>query len=160
MGLLSWLLFGRQKPPPKPAEDRPEQQFARERHHRSRHPIPKGHRVFIRDLTATYHSSNREAQLAFCRGRDQSLRIEPEPDNPVDANALRLIGEWTEWGGRQRQMVGYVDAKTARAIATAGVARSVSARLTGTVLGDAGYVAIEYQITGPKGDFDRLQALP
>ena len=47
----------------------------------------------------------------FCTGRDHSVRLEFEPDNPVDPNAVKVLG------GSSGLFIGYLDRDSAKKIA-------------------------------------------
>lgn len=123
----------------------------RKAYHLERQPIPDGHVLYFDRLDLSIHPSNKPACAEFCRGRDQELRIEPEPTNAYDPNALRIWGAWG--GGRHQKAIGYVDRQTAGRLAAAKAAHLVRPRLLKTYLGTDNYVEISYQITGPKDQY-------
>ena len=52
----------------------------------------------------------------FQRGRDHAIRLEYEPRNPYDANAITVIGISRGWLFRSSRNIGYVPADVAATI--------------------------------------------
>jgi hypothetical protein len=62
---------------------------------------------------------HRQEILDFTGGRDRSLEVERQPDNPHDSNALAVIGVWTQGAEiRRRELLGFVPRNTAAVIHT------------------------------------------
>ena len=59
----------------------------------------------------------RKAALGFALGNNCSVEIERQPENPHDANAIRVIGLWEHGGRRHREPIGFVPRELAAAIA-------------------------------------------
>lgn len=75
------------------------------------------------------------------------VSVEREPQNSVDANAIKVFGWWTEkgWFGsvRQQAHVGYYPAWLAAEIATDCPTAPIAAEVYKLYIGDGGYIDIE-----------------
>ncbi len=158
MGLLSWLFGGDRRSGSAANQLRfksaGELRGQRKAYHLDRQPIPDEHMLYFERLHLSIHPSNKRACVEFCGGKEQELVIEPEPANPHDPNALRILGVWGR--GRHQKHIGYVDRETANRIAVTRVSHLVRPRLLKTYLGTDKYVEIVYQITGPKDRYADL----
>ena len=113
-------------------------------------PIPDGYAVFENHLKVAGISHRQEAAQQFAQGDQQSLKLEPEPSNQYDRNAIRVIGVWSDSSGEEKSThLGYIEKDLARLL-TRYVPR-VLARLRSIFLGDQdGWVGVYFELLGPK----------
>jgi hypothetical protein len=118
-------------------------------------PIPDGYQIFEKSLEVAGVTHREKACERFARGQQQSLRLEPEPSNRHDKNAIRIIGVWIDSSGKEQSTrVGYVDRDVAKILTQHGYVPSVLPRLKSIFpmeSRDHVWVGISYQILGPKG---------
>lgn len=120
------------------------------RWHRAEMPIPAGMQIYESELyVAGIHHRRSDAQQ-FIAGQQQRLEIEPEPGNPYDPNALRVMGCWRQSGRDERRQIGYVPSEVSAKIVERGFSARVAPRLWHTYCGDTGYVDVVFQLLGPK----------
>jgi hypothetical protein len=79
-------------------------------------PIPEGHQIYADRLEVMGVVKRKADATRFVRGRDQRLEIEQDPDNPVDRNALNVIGCWKGWFLEHRGHLGYVPRDVAKVV--------------------------------------------
>ncbi len=101
----------------------------------------------------------REYARAFAAGRDPTLELEREPENPHDKNAIRIMGRRKTFFGSKRHFIGYVPSGVAALIVEGNYFGTVVPRLLKTYVGDSGYVEIVFRILGPKGQRLRFNKL-
>ena len=69
------------------------------------------------DIKVAGISLRTEAAARFIAGTFQRLEIEREPDNPVDANALKIFGSWFDSDGKpNHEHLGYVPREIAESV--------------------------------------------
>lgn len=107
----------------------------------------------------------KSAALSFCKavrraeGEDDpyGILLEPDPTNPHDRFAIRVIGfaNVSGWLGKKVKTwhVGYVESETAKEIHEdiLSVGVEISAELHSIYQSEAGFVDINYLILAPKG---------
>src|SRR5688572_16398526 len=71
-------------------------------------PLPDGVGIYAERLAVAGIHRRRAAAARFIRGSDLDLDLEPEPSNPHDRNALRVVGLWRGWFRQKRTFLGYV----------------------------------------------------
>jgi hypothetical protein len=133
--------------------------MAQGKNHLSQHPIPPGYQIYERMIEVAGIHHHKAAATRFVRGRGLSLALEREPSNRHDPNAIKVLGCSTGLMGAQRQHIGYVPKEIAAAIVTGNYSDHVQARLDRTYLGDRGFVAVRFQLLGPKGHMDGYDGL-
>src|SRR5262249_61991388 len=70
--------------------------------------IPPGWRIWAADIEVAGTSHRIDAAVAFAQAEGQYLTLEPEPTNPHDPKAIRVLG-WTQSRGIPESFfVGYV----------------------------------------------------
>ena len=95
----------------------------------------------------------RESALSFARtvlrnhplGRAFGLIIEPEPHNPIDPNALKVIG----WGANTRNHIGYVEAIEAADANQRFPGVQLAAEFYSVYIGTDGFIDIRYFLSAP-----------
>ena len=80
-------------------------------------------------------------------GKPFGLLVEPEPSNPHDRDALKVIG----WGGGSSRQIGYVDAVEAARAAARYPGVHLGAELYSLYLGGGGFVDIRFFLSAPAG---------
>jgi hypothetical protein len=108
--------------------------------------IPQGWRIWAGDVEVAGTHHRIDAAVAFAQGDGQTLTLEPEPTNPHDPKAIKVLG-WSH-SRRESYFVGYVPKDIAEAIST-----EYQPRIKNIWLG--GYqkpvVYIRFDILVPKG---------
>jgi len=70
-----------------------------------------------RDVAVAGISYRFDAATEFVFGSNHRIELEREPTNPVDQNAIKVIGVWQHRGMSRREHLGYVPKDTAAEIA-------------------------------------------
>jgi hypothetical protein len=115
--------------------------------------IPKGYQLLADRLSITGVQFRKQEALRFAAAGGQSLRLEREPTNTYDANAVKVIG--TSDGGEH--FLGYLPREIAKQVAEAGLFEAVRPHLTDIFVGHNQYIDIGFQLIGPtpqKAKFD------
>lgn len=78
------------------------------------------------------------------------MRLEREPDNPKDANAIQVIGLCDD----DEYVLGYLPRDVAAHVTRSGLLEQIQPRLMRIYIGERGdgYVEISYQLIGPKSE--------
>jgi hypothetical protein len=113
--------------------------------------IPDGFQIFEERLEVAGVKYQLDEARAFAAGRDLTLEFEREPENPLDKNAIKIIGRRKTVFGSKHHFIGYVPSDVAAAIVEGHFYDRVAPRLLKTYIGDSGYVEILFQVLGPKG---------
>ena len=109
--------------------------------------IPKGYQIFHRGAAVSGLHYRREAALHFIRsGERHHLEMEPEPANPHDKNAIKVIGVTAG----ERYHLGYVPADIVQLLASLKMTDLVQIRLLRAYAGSNDYVEVMFQFIGPK----------
>lgn len=111
-------------------------------------------------LTVVGIQFQRENAVNFCdlvssaakHDRPYGLRLEFEPSNLSDPNAIKVIG----WCSGNEFLVGYVDRSEAAIVSEKFPDNRLAAEFYDLYRGKGGHVDIRYYLSGPKG----IQALP
>lgn len=123
-------------------------------------PIKKGYQIFLQNMGVTGLGYRREDAVAFIDDMNQSLRLEREPDNPQDENAIKVIGV----GDFGEYFLGYLPKFAALQIVKTDSFDAVYGRLVRAYRGTDDYIEIQLQIVGlkeKKKEFDAFaKALP
>ncbi|RYF49854.1 MAG: hypothetical protein EOO38_06990, partial [Cytophagaceae bacterium] len=110
-------------------------------------PIPKGYQIFHRGAAVSGLHYRREAALDFIRsGEKHHLEMEPEPTNPHDKDAIKVVGVTAG----QQYHLGYVPADIVRLLASLKMTDLVEIRLLRAYAGSNDYVDVMFQFIGPK----------
>jgi hypothetical protein len=83
-----------------------------------KHEPPEGMACRYRDVAVAGISHRADVGCEFVFGSNLRLVLEREPTNPVDSNAIRVIGVWQHRGIEKRELIGYVPRDTAARIAS------------------------------------------
>ena len=123
-------------------------------------PIKKGYQIFLQNMGITGLGYRREDAVAFIDDMNQALRLEREPDNPQDENAIKVIG----LGDFGEYFLGYLPKFAALQIVKTDSFDAVYGRLVRAYRGTDDYIEIQLQIVGlkeKKKEFDAFaKALP
>lgn len=109
-------------------------------------PIQKGYQIFLQNMGVTGLGYRRADAVAFIDDHNQSLRLEREPDNSVDRNAIKVIGI----GESGEYFIGYLPKDAAAQITETNSFDSVYGRLVRAYRGSDDYLEIQLQIVGLK----------
>jgi hypothetical protein len=115
-------------------------------------PIPAGFQIFESGLEVAGIAYRKDDALEFAQGRDLHLELEREEANSHDSNAIRVIGCHRGLFGVKRRFIGYVPSGVAKLIVGGGYYDRVLPRLLNAYVADSGFIQIEFQILGPKGE--------
>jgi len=116
-------------------------------------PIPKDYQIFSGSEVAGV-TFRKDDALRFARGSNQELRLEREPNNTHDKNAIKVIGRSS---GRD-YFIGYVPKEIAAQIIETELFNRVKPRLMRIYEGTENYLEIHFQIIGPKVDKKQFDA--
>ena len=113
--------------------------------------IPKGYQILADRLEPAGLKFNKDAAASFASSNNLWLKLEPEPNNKHDKNAIRVISGCSKgWFGTNRRFIGYVPKEISKKIIEGGIWEQIKPRLTDAYVGNSGYVSIMFQILGPK----------
>ena len=124
--------------------------------------IPTGFQIHAGGLEVrgVHVEPHRSAAGRFIAGRDQRLAIEPEPGNPHDRFALKVIGQFVTSRGESAEHLGYVPHDEAEALATSGFVSTARARLRFVQEAEGKYPPkIEFDLLLPKEQKRALAAI-
>jgi len=95
------------------------------------------------------------ARQAERDGRHYGLRLEPEPHNPHDQNAIAVYGTV----GNDEWHIGYLDADRAKDVTEDILARGlpIAAELYQIWVGDGGYTDIKMLVLAPPGNSEKAR---
>ena len=109
-------------------------------------PIEKGYQIFLQNMGVTGLSFRREDAIAFIDDLNQSIRLELEPENSKDENAIKVIGV----GEADEYFIGYLPKDASLQIVKTNSFQHVYARLVRAYRGTDDYLEIQLQIVGLK----------
>ena len=114
-------------------------------------PIPEGMYVPFPDEEVAGIQFRIPAARAFAGGSDHALRLEREPGNRHDPNAIKVIAVSKGWFFRQARHIGYVAAEVARMIAKRGDFEQLEPRLKNIWWGGyvRDYIVVRFDIMAP-----------
>ena len=87
---------------------------------RLRQPVPEGAQLFAQgiEVVGISFESTQENALSFAYGKERSLELRRDPQNPYDQNAIEVIGHWRDEKEKERSgLLGYVPRELAARIA-------------------------------------------
>lgn len=109
-------------------------------------PIQKGYQIFLQNMGVTGLGYRRADAIAFIDDHNQSLRLEREPGNAADSNAIKVIGV----GESSEYFIGYLPKHAAAQINETNSFDFVYGRLVRAYRGSDDYLEIQLQIIGLK----------
>ncbi len=92
-----------------------------------------------------------EAANAFASGAGHRLEFVPEPTNPSDANAIKVVGVTRGWLFKRRRFLGYVPRLFAGELARRGLTAKARPRLFHIWAASNGYAVLRFDILVPEG---------
>jgi hypothetical protein len=115
--------------------------------------IPDGMRILFGDeevAVISYHIANARA---FAEGAAQALALEPEPNNPHDPNAIKVMSIYTRQLLEHRVHIGYVCEDVAGMLAKGAWNQTILPRLGNIWWGGyvRDYIVVRFDILGPGG---------
>jgi len=123
-------------------------------YHLKEHPIPNGYQIYAELLEVKGITSKKKHARRFAKANRKWLELEADPHNEYDKNAIEVVGCWESLFGIKRRSIGFVPKEVSKLIAEKGFSDRVLPRLYKTYLGDSGFVEVEFQLLGPKGEKD------
>ena len=115
--------------------------------------IPKGLQIYDSRLSVAGIKHRAVDVASFMRSAAPSLYFEPEPSNPHDENAIKVMAA----SAGARHFLGYIPAATAKQIALSGVRDLIKARLEYGYEWEGGKTDVIFQILGPKSNIARYR---
>jgi hypothetical protein len=114
--------------------------------------IPEGMSIFFADEEVAGVQHRLSNVRAFASGRHHALRLEREPNNPHDPNAIKVIGIYKGWFFTHRVHIGYVPAEIAEEIAERNLFSQIQPLLKNIWWGGyvRDYIVVRFDILGPK----------
>jgi len=85
-----------------------------------RQPPPEGAQLFAQgiEVAGISFESSRENALSFAYGKERSLELRRDPQNPFDQNAIEVIGRWRDKERKECSgLLGYVPRELAARMA-------------------------------------------
>lgn len=117
-------------------------------------PIPKGMRIWSADKKVAGTSFRFNSVLQFIKNSEHQLSFEPDPNNPKDSNAIKVIGHYRNGVVH----LGFVDKETTQTIADLNLINLVLPRLDRIWLSDDQKKAsLEYSILIHRKYYDSVQ---
>lgn len=113
---------------------------------------PDGFQIFENQSEVAGVHYHKDDAIAFILGKYHRLEWEREPNNPHDANAIKIIGVAESAFGEERWHIGYVRSDVAAHIVTGGWFESMMPEAVYlTISDDYEFVHVHYIILGPQG---------
>lgn len=122
-----------------------------------REPVPAGWQIAETAVSVAGLRYRKVAAREFVRGFDHAVRLEPEPNNPRDPNAIKVIGIYAKrsGGAKQETRVGYVPSEMAATLHDAGLTARVRGQLQNVYEGDNGYLGVRFDLLCLAEDLQR-----
>jgi hypothetical protein len=135
-----------------------EQYKARIRHN-FEYDLPSGWKTAESEIDVAGIQYRRAEAEAFVRGHDQAIRLEPEPKNPRDRNAIKVIGVYAKraGGAKQETHIGYIPSEMAATLHDAGLTARVRGQLQNVYEGDNGYLGVRLDLLCLAEDLPRWE---
>ena len=110
--------------------------------------LPKGWDTAESEIDVSGLRYRRAEAEAFIRGHDQAIRLEPEPKNPRDKNAIKVIGIYAKrsGGAKHEAHIGYVPSEMAATLHEAGLTDRARGQLQNVYEGDNGYLGVRFDL--------------
>jgi len=108
--------------------------------------IRKGFQIFAPNMSVEGIQFRKDAANQFIDDSNQQLKLESEPNNEADKNAIKVIGI----GSRGQYHLGYVPKELALKLGSTQTLPYVYARLIRTYRSEQNYIDITFQIIGQK----------
>jgi hypothetical protein len=114
--------------------------------------IPEGMRIYVADEEVAGVEHRLSNVRAFTKGQNQELRLEREPNNRHDPNAIKVVGIYKGWFFTHSVHFGYVSAEVAKLIAEQDIFSQIRPRLKNIWWGGyvRDYIVVRFDILGPK----------
>jgi hypothetical protein len=109
-------------------------------------PIRKKHQIYERNMSIEGVQHRKEEANNFIDDSDLSLKLEKEPQNTVDKNAIKIIGV----GRKKEYFLGYVPKDIALKISVTNCYEYIYPRLIRTYRSEQGFIDITFQLVGLK----------
>jgi hypothetical protein len=104
---------------------------------RLRQPAPEGAKLFAQgvEVAGISFESTKENALSFAYGKERSLELRRDPQNPYDQNAVEVLGHWRDKEGKECSgLLGYVPRELALRIAQEASSAELFATLETVIL--------------------------
>ena len=111
-------------------------------------PLPDGIVLYREDEEVIGVNHRLSVAFSFAKGQNPELEFERDSKNPVDQNAIKIVGKYTERGIRKSAHIGFVSKDVARLIAVYAEGAVLSPNLKLIWQGDERkeYLLIKYDI--------------
>ena len=117
-------------------------------------PIPDGYQIYEERIEVVGIAHYKAAATAFVKGKAQYADLVPEPNNPQDGAAIKVIGCCKGLFGDKSRHIGYLPGETAARLHDRGFTNRVRGRLLHVYLSDKGFVEVLVQVLGPVGEIE------
>lgn len=104
---------------------------------RLRQPPPEGAKLFAQgiEVAGISFESARENALSFAYGKERSLELKRDPQNPYDQNAVEVLGHWRDQKGKEHSgLLGYIPKELAARLAQEAPSASLFSTLETLIL--------------------------
>ncbi len=108
--------------------------------------MPNGYQIFTDNYPIAGMLYRKDEAIKFSKSSDQELKLQREPSNVYDANAIKLIGV----SASGDYLIGYLPKELSEQIIETGLFECVKVRLKRIYIGNYDFLDIQYQIIGPK----------
>ena len=121
--------------------------------------LPSGWKAAETEIDVSGIRYRRSEAEAFIRGHDQAIRLEPEPKNPRDCNAIKVIGMYAKrsGGAKQETHIGYVPSEMAARLHDAGLTARARGQLQNVYEGNNGYLGVRFDLLCLAEDMPRWE---
>ena len=112
---------------------------------------PQGYIIFMDNVEVPFHPRYKDALKKWVESKDLSITLEREPNNPVDTNAIKIIGLSKGFFGTKRRHIGYVEKAIAKKIVEKDFADKVYGELREIGINpDGEWIGVRYHLCGLK----------
>jgi hypothetical protein len=104
---------------------------------RLRQPVPERAKLFAQgiEVAGISFDNARENAVHFAYGKERSLELRRDPQNPYDQNAVEVLGHWRDEKGKEHSgLLGYVPRELAARLAQEAPKAKLSATLETLIL--------------------------
>lgn len=116
--------------------------------------IRKGYQIFVSNMSVEGIQFRKDVVNQFIDDSNQRIKLEAEPSNQADENAIKIVGE----GDRGKYHLGYVSKEVALKLAKTECLPYVYARLMRIYRGEQKFIDITYQIVGQKDKKEQFES--
>ncbi|WP_423841138.1 HIRAN domain-containing protein [Vibrio mytili] len=120
--------------------------------------IPKGYRIYFKaiDIAGAHHKKNEIIHVM--RAKTVKFVLEPEPTNPYDSNAIKVIAIKKGWFFSSSFHIGYIPKNIAKQICDKSLLLELIPRPKRAWFGDRGGISFSIDLLGTKANYSSFQS--